>query len=179
MTLKGLQRRGIAPISPVETMGPRHRTKGRSAGSHQLQNHPHDKRGRRSAQEIHQGTTRERVYSEVQIPLCISLLFHQKEGRKITTYPGLPKTEPIYHQEQISAAPDPRIDLASQQGKPFLEIRHTLGIQQREDQRRRPTQSSLQNQIWAVRTKCNVLWPHKFSGNISSHDGPPTPTMGG
>src|SRR6202012_4417876 len=117
--------------------------KGRSARSHQLQSHPHDKRGRRSAQKIHRGTTGERVHSEVQIPLCVSLLLHQKEGRKITTYPGLPKTESIHHQKQIPATPNPRTDLASQRSKYLFKVRHTLGIQQCEDQRRRPTQGSL------------------------------------
>ena len=82
-------------------MGPRHRTKGRSAGGYQLQNHPYYKRGRRGAQEIHRGTIGERVHSEVQIPLRISLLFHQKEGREITTHPGLLKTKSIHYQEQI------------------------------------------------------------------------------
>ena len=144
-----------------------------------MQNYPYNKGGRRSAQEVHQGTSGKRVHSEVQIPLCISLLFHQKEGRKITTYPGLPQTKSIYHQKQIPSTLDTGTDLASQRSKPLFEIRYTLGIQQCEDQRRRPTQSSIQNQIWAVRTKRNVLWPHKLSSNISSYDGPHTSTMGG
>ena len=136
----------VEPNVPLE----RNRTEGRSAGGHQLQNYPHDKRGRRSAQEIHQGTTGERVYSEVQVPLCITLLLYQKEGRKITTYSGLPKAKSIYHQKQVPSTLDTGADLASQRSEPLFKVRHTLGIQQCENQRRRPTQSSIQNQIWAV-----------------------------
>ena len=109
-------------------MGSRHRTKRRSAGGHQLQNHPHDKRRRRSAQEVHQGTIRKRVYSEVQIPLRIGVLLYQKERQKITTNSGLPKIESIHHPKQIPFTLDTRTDLTSQGGKSILEIQYTLGI---------------------------------------------------
>ena len=160
-------------------MGSRHRPKGRSARSYQLQNHPYHERGRRNAQEIHQGTTRKRVYSEVQIPLRIGILLHQKEGWKAKTNPGLPKAESIHYPKQIPLTLDTGTDFTSQGSESLLEIRHTLGIQQCEDQRGRPTQSSIQDQVRVIRTKCDVFRPHEFPSNISSHDGPHTSTMGG
>ena len=103
-------------------MGSHHRTEGRSTGSHQLQNHSYDKRGRRSAQEVHQGTIRKRVHSEVQIPLHISILFHQKEGRETTTYPGLPKAESIHYPKQIPFTLDTRTDFTSKGSESLLKV---------------------------------------------------------
>ena len=78
-------------------MGPRHRTKGGSTGSNQLQSYSHNQRGRQGAQEVHQGTTGKRVYSEIQIPLHVSILLYQEERWETTTYTGLPKAESIHH----------------------------------------------------------------------------------
>ena len=53
---------------------------------------------------------------------------------------------------------------------PVYKIRHQMGIQQHQNQRRRWMESRVPNTPRPLWTPCNVLWTHKFPHNISSDD---------
>ena len=52
----------------------------------------------------------------------------------------------------------------------FYQIRHTMGIQQCLNQRRRPMESSLQDQYRIIQTNGYVFWTMQFAGHIPSYD---------
>ena len=70
------------------------------------------------------------------------------------------ETKPIHHPKQVPTTPNTRSDLTGKRCQHILEIQYTLGIQQCMDQRRGPTQSSVQDQIWGIQTERDVFWSH-------------------
>ena len=81
------------------------------------------KKGRRqSTQEVHYGTTGERVYLEIKVTICICILLYQKEGWETTPYTRLPEIKPVHNSKQIPLTPDTGTNFASQRRKYLLKI---------------------------------------------------------
>src|SRR6266849_4867807 len=73
-------------------------------------------------------------------------------------------------QKPISTPPHIRTNQLSKRSNSILEIRRTMGVQQRKNQGRRQMESSLHHQSRTVRTTSNVLRTHKLISNLSDDD---------
>src|SRR6266702_817196 len=152
-------------------MGPWHRITTRRSQVVRLQNISYDDGGRRFAQRIHKRTIGEGVHTTIKIPLCVAILFHQKERREALTCTRLQKTQLSHHQEPVPTPVDPRTHRQTPKCHTIHKARYSLGIQQRPHQRGRPGERSLQDKPRTLRTLCHVLWTDKLPKHLPNHDG--------
>ena len=102
--------------------------------------------------------TEKGVYHQIKVPLRITLLLYQKEGREVTPCSGLPKTERTNNPRHLPITPNPGFNTTNRRRLGIHQIRRTMGVQQHTNQGWRPMEGSVQNVLWHVPTRGNVFW---------------------
>jgi hypothetical protein len=74
------------------------------------------------------------------------------------------------HQGQNTTTSDQRSHRSTERCQILQQTGHHLGIQQRQNQRRRQIESSFPYKQRIIRTDRNVLWNEQLTGHFLSHD---------
>ena len=73
--------------------------------------------------------TQKGVYYQIEIPLRIPLLLHQKERWKTPAGPRLPKVERTNHTRHLPLTPDPRPNTTNRRCLGIHQVRRPMGVQ--------------------------------------------------
>ena len=82
----------------------------------------------------------------------------------------LPTSKQVYKKESEHIPTNSPSDRSTGRVYPVYKIRHKMGIQQDQDQRRRQMEGGISNASRPLWTSCNVLQPHKLACYIPSND---------
>ena len=106
----------------------------------------------------------------IQKPLCRPILLYQKERRTTTTSTRLQTSKRMDHMQSLPSPPHQRTYISRPRSIIILQVRHTLGIQQCTNQRRRRMEGSIHYEPRPIRTQSHVLRSHEFPHYIPDHD---------
>ncbi len=172
MTLQSVRRERSQQVSPQARRRPCHQPKRGRPSNLGLQNLPSITQLGRRADQILGGTPPQRIHPRVKVSLCGPLLLHQEEGRKAPTSPRLLKIKRTNHPRQLPAPPDQNDPGTTPRSIALHQVRHTLGIQQHQNQGGRRMESRLQNPERAIRTTGHVLRTDQLPRNLPTNDEP-------
>ncbi len=93
----------------------------------------------------------------LQVSLCLSFLLCQEKGWHAASGPGLPQAQRDDDQELLPASPHLGAHRQTSRSQILHEVRHSLGIQQCPDPKRRRGESRLPHKPGPVRAHHHVL----------------------
>src|SRR5487761_537706 len=85
---------------------------------------------------IHKRTSKERYDPTIQEPVYGVILLHKEKGQNVTTGTRLSPRKQMVHTKPIPPTIDSRTSRQAEGLLPVHEFRHTMGLQQRTNQRR-------------------------------------------
>jgi hypothetical protein len=120
--------------------------------------------------KVFQRTSRTGDYSTIKKPIHSILLFHQKEGWKVTISARLSTSQSMDHQKSIPTTTYTAISRLSNRMHFVHQIRHTMGLQQHPHQRRGRMESRVLNKRRTIQTNCHVFWAYELTRNLPNYD---------
>jgi hypothetical protein len=140
---QSLQRRRIPQLPTNMHLGPRNRVKTRCPRHHTQENILTIADRTRRNPQVHQRTPEVRNHLTIKRTICSPFLLHQEERQQTTPSTRLPKTQRMDYLQPLTITPYPPTHRQTKRVHPLHQIQHMLGIQQCQNQGRRPVEGSL------------------------------------